>query len=192
MIDINNEQFEEKEVKAVFNGGNSGVVRNCDVYFEKRDVDANERAPLYKLFFKDEIGATVDRAYFTPNEDANDVVKGFFGKEMKHLMSQFGAEWDKTQFASMLELLTYVIRKVQPLAAGKKFGVAVCFGTLKRPNTYLEVDGYWGFRNEDNITDAKPLALSNNALKEKIVPNELKANNDDGSWDMKGTDDLAF
>jgi len=170
MININDKRFEEKEVKAIFNGGKAGVARNCPAKITKRGADENPNGPMYKLVFQDESKALIDRPFFKPNEDMTEKQSSFFVKEMKHLMTQTNTKWNKDDFSSYLEMMEYVIGAIKDTVSDKKYGVAVSYGTINKPSQYLNVDGFWGFRSEDNITDDKPLDLSKNALLNRIEP----------------------
>lgn len=192
-ININDKNFEEKELKAVFNGGNSGIVRECTARMTKRGADENPNGPLYKLLFKDNLEAEIDRPFFQPKEDMTGQQSSFFVKELKHVMTQTNTDWDKEDFASYGEMLEYVIGKVKGEVAKHKFGVAVSFGTIKKPDQYLKVDGFWGFRNEENITAAKPLQLSKGALMNRIEPKGPKVNGgSDAGAGAADKDDMPF
>lgn len=191
-ININDSKFDEKEMKAIFNKGNAGVARNCSAKMTKRGADDNPNGPAYKLLFTDNDEAVIDRPFFTPKEEMTEVQSTFFVKEMKHLMSQAKIEWEKADFNSYNEMLTYVINATKDAVEKNKFGVAVSYGTIKKPSQYLNVDGFWGFRNEENISEAKPLSLSKNAILNRIEPKGPSVNTGD-DWSANAPkDDLPF
>ena len=60
----------------------------------------------------------------------------------------------------------------EDLITKEHFAVAVCFGNTKKPSQFLEVDGFWDFRNEKLITEASPFIMNKEALLNRVVPTD--------------------
>lgn len=194
MLKLGDEKYQEKDRKIVFNGGKAGVVRNCSVRIEKRVDGENELAPKYKMYFTDENGAEINRGFFSPNikSEKQDL---FFMREMNHILKQCDVAIPKEQgFNTHEEILDFVMKSCKDIIKTQKFGVAVSYGTAKKPSSYLEVGGFWEFRNEKFITDTDPLILGKDALRERIEPKSpVKAAGDDwGSPSSNGASDMPF
>lgn len=162
-LNLGDDKFAAKEFKKIFNDGNAGVVRNCALTVKSKGPDDSDASPAYKLIFTDTEGAEINRGIFKLREDASQGSVDFFGKEMVHLMNQLGFTISNME-GTPEDILKEVMKGVYNNANGKKFGVSVCYGTIARPKSFLEVDGFWGYRNEDNIADDKPMQLSKNAV----------------------------
>lgn len=199
MLNINDNKFEDKGQKPIFNNGKAGVARNCTGKITKRGADDPENSPKYKLYWTDENGAEVNKGLFELNEKSSDGAKQYFVKEMKHIMSQCEQNWDRVEWDenNLNEMLDYVMKKCKDAFAENKWGVGVSFGTVDRPDRFLKVNGFWEYRNEKNISDAQPLTLSKKSQIQPIEPTEPKVNND-GDWDVeskttdKNSDDMPF
>jgi len=189
MINFNDDKYKEKESKLIFNNGDAGVARECKCRIQKRTADDNINAPLYKLFFTDKNGAEINRGIFETTIKTTDASKVFLVKECRHLLSQCGLEIEKDrEFSNENEILNYAMVSCKDVIKDIKFGVAVCYGTVKKPNSFLEIDGFWGYINETNIVDGKPLKLSQGALLRKIEPKTA----DDFTITKKPINDLPF
>jgi len=162
MINLNDEKFEQKEIK-IFNGGEAGVVKNCNVRVEKKSADDAENAPDYKLFVIDETGAELNKGYFKGNlNDMSDKQEQFFVREMKHLSKVFRVD-DKmpAQVASYEELMDVTMKLCNKNQDNVKINVAVCYGNVDYPRRFLEIDGFWGIQNvEDGIPRLGKKALT--------------------------------
>ena len=193
MLKLGDEKYQEKDRKAVFNGGKAGVVNNCTVRIERKGPEENEKAPKYKMYFTDETGAEINRAFFVPNikSEQQDI---FFMREMNHVLKQCGIEIPKDKgFNDHEEILDFVMKSCKDAITKEKFGVAVAYGTTKKPSSYLEVGGFWEFRNEKFITDKDPLVLGKDAVRERIEPKSPINKPTDDGWDVKPKgDDLPF
>lgn len=162
MINLLDEKFESKEVK-VFNSGKAGVVESCSFKVERKSAKDADNAPDYKLFLIDENSGEMNEGLYTPKEDASEAAKDFFVKKMLHYIKEFEVPAiDKVEsYGALLDYTMKGIRDVQD--SDTKVNVAVCYGNTKRPNRFLEIDGFWGLKNVKSATPR----LSNNALTER-------------------------
>ena len=63
MINLDDKKYEVKDVK-IFNGGNAGIVKECNVRIERRGADEDTKLPLYKLVFTDNTKAELNDSIF--------------------------------------------------------------------------------------------------------------------------------
>lgn len=169
MIDLNDSRYDEKTVK-IFNGGEAGVVKNCDVRIEKRKENDKETMPLYRMIFTDETQAEINDGLFDNFDNMSEKALDFFVRKMKHLAKTFNTELPK-EVSSYKELLDITMHNCHKNASKINLNIAVCYGTKDRPRRFLEVDGFWGIQNAEN---AVPL-LSKNALTVRPLDDESKS-----------------
>ena len=163
MINLDDKKYEVKDVK-IFNGGNAGIVKGCNVRIEKRGADEDTKLPLYKLIFPDNKKAQLHDSIFNNFDNMSEKALEFFVRKMKHLAKVFRVD-DKlpSRVASYDELLDITMRLCHKNSSNIKVNLAVCYGTKANPSRYLMVDGFWGIQNaEDTIP-----VLSKNALLER-------------------------
>lgn len=191
-ININDEKFQEeqKEFKPIFNGGKAGVARNCSIRIEKKKDGDHVNAPAYKLYFIEENGAEIDDPLFDLKEGASEKQQAYWVKKMNYLQSQFGFKIANGAGSSS-DILDAVAKGIHENKNGKKFGVAVGFGKASYPKSYLEIDGYWDFRNEDEITEANPLVLRPVILQTRLEPSAPQGEAPKTEF-KEGSGDLPF
>lgn len=137
MINLNDSQFDVKTVK-IFNNGVAGIANGCSMRLEKKKASDADNAPAYKLFMVDTMGAEINKGYFPVKEEASDVAKTFFVKEMKHLAGLVSAELPAT-IESYNQLMDVVMKQAFEKSAGKLFNVFVSYGMKTNPKKYLEI-----------------------------------------------------
>jgi len=168
MINLNDKQFENNEVK-IFNGGEAGVVKDCAVRIEKKGADDPDNMPDYKVIVTDKTGAEINQGIFDNFDTASDKALKFFVRSMKHLAGVFKVkDQQPAQVASYRELLDVTMKICNKNQNNVRVNVAVYFGTEDRPNKkgFLEIDWFWGLRN---VEDGIP-TLSKTALTERPAP----------------------
>lgn len=143
-IDLNNEEFDQKKGKAVFNGGNAGSVDNAIVTLEKKAKDGAEKSPDYKIIFTDEKGAACNTSlwYVTKDTQYADIAKQIQkqGKILKHLAHAILGEnyvfpsFDSAQ--AMLDGVMGELRKGLPKAG--KFRIFANYGTVDYPKAFIQ------------------------------------------------------
>lgn len=173
MLNFTDSKYEEK-VKVIFNNGNAGIVRNCDARIESKKPTDDPLSPLYKIYFKDpNNGAEINRAYFAPKDSfVNEKQELFFMREMKHILTQCNANIPNQNWSRPVDILSYVMETCKDLITKEHFAVAVCFGNTKKPSQFLEVNGFWDFRNEKLITEASPFIMNKEALLNRVTPTD--------------------
>ncbi len=159
MINLLDSKFEDKSFK-IFNGGNAGVVEGCGFRVEKKSREDADNAPDYKIVFVDANEGELNEGHYVPKDDDSDKRKGFFVKNMLHLIKQFGVPAIDS-VDTYKSLLDYTMKGIKDVQDGDiKLNVAVAYGNDDYPSKYLKVDGFWGIMNAIN---GKP-SLSKNAL----------------------------
>lgn len=174
MINLNEERFEDKEIK-IFNAGNAGVVKNCNVRIEKKSADDHENAPDYKLYVTDDAGGEVNKGYYKQDDFQRASNPGkaeeMYVKDMKHLAKVFRVQDQlPAQVNSYGELMDITMKLCNKNQDNVKVDVAVCYGTKQRPNKrgYLEINGIWDIQNsEDGGVRMRP-----NMLTERPQPDD--------------------
>jgi len=161
MINLNDKQFENNEVK-IFNGGEAGVVKDCAVRIEKKTADDAENAPAYKLIVTDDSGAEVNQGFFDDPDGGSEAAQTFFVKSMKHVAGVFKVQDQlPAQVGSLKELLDTTMKLCNKNQNNVKVNVAVCYGNEKRPSNYIRIDWFWGLKNvEDGIPTLSKTALT--------------------------------
>jgi hypothetical protein len=196
MINLDDKKYEVKDVK-IFNGGNAGIVKECNVRIERRGADEDTKLPLYKLVFTDNTKAELNDSIFNNFDNMSEKALEFFVRKMKHLAKVFRVD-DKlpARVASYDELLDITMRLCHKNSSNIKVNLAVCYGTKAKPSRYLMVDGFWGIQNaEDTIP-----VLSKNALLERPEADDdnpvVAAGKSSGGSNATGSDssidDLPF
>ena len=183
MIDLNNSEFAEKEIK-IFNGGVAGAVPNVSLRVEKRKIEEPETNPLFKVFFTDELGGEVNQAWwsFTPNsqksDEQNKQLQGYYISRLLHLArAVMGKEYQFPAVESVDEALTLVMGLVNDNAGGSKFNIFVNYGTTRKPSQYLSVR-YFNFI-EKNVEGAKiGLTPTNSDVMERITEDQPDSNSE--------------
>jgi len=164
MINLNDKQFENNEVK-IFNGGEAGVVKDCAVRIEKKAADDAENAPAYKLIITDETGAEINQGFFDDPDGGSEAAQTFFVKSMKHMANVFKVQLPE-EVNSLKDLLDTTMKLCNKNQNNVKVNVAVCYGNEKRPSNYIRIDWFWGLKN---VEDGIP-TLSKTALTERPAP----------------------
>lgn len=184
MINLNEEQYENKNVK-IFNGGEAGQVKGVTLTVSKKASTDKENAPDYKVIVTDVSGAEINKAFYKGFTDWKDSRLTFFVKEMKHLIGVVGVEAPK-EIASYDALLELAMKTVATNAKGKKFNVAVSYGTLDRPSKYLGINSCFA------IGDATSTPyIGKNPQMTRVEPDEIIVTGEQGSEDTGG-DDLPW
>jgi hypothetical protein len=142
-IDLNKSEDYVKEFK-IFNDGVAGVVENVKVTIVKKsDADTDSKKPVYKVIAEDGKGS-VNEGFYYQEPDS----KGFNNYQAQRLiMLAKGVFGDNVVFPvwnTPKEVLDGVMNMV---AAGlnRPFRVAVCYGTTKNPDQYLNFKAFGSF-----------------------------------------------
>ena len=158
MIDLNNDSFDQKQGKAVFNGGNAGAVDNTVITLEKKKAEDKETAPDYKIIFTDDKGAACNTSlwYVTKETQYSSIEKQIQkqGKVLKHLAHAIiGKNYTFPPFDSaqaMLDGIMGEIRKALPKAG--KFRVFTNYGTTDYPKGFIQPRSWVPFMESMSVS----------------------------------------
>lgn len=172
MIDLNEKRFEDREIK-IFNGGEAGVVKNCDVRVEKKSADDPDNGPDYKLYVTDESGGEVNEGLFRQDDFSNannpKSAEEMYVKKMKHYAKVFHVQDQLPEKVNSYgELMDVTMKLCNKNQDNVKVNVAVAYGTVNRPSNYLRIDGIWGIQNAEDATPR----ITRKALTERPQPDD--------------------
>jgi hypothetical protein len=144
MINLNDASFDAAEGKAIFNGGNAGIVENVTVSVVKKKPEDKENSPEYKLSFTDAMGGECNTSFWYVEKDteystvAEQVQKQ--GKTLKHVIhAVHGATYQFPNFNSAREMLDGCMKIIRDgLAAKPQFRVFANYGTTSSVKKYIQ------------------------------------------------------
>ncbi len=89
-INLNDDSFNAVEGKAIFNGGNAGVVNDVKMTIHKKNSEDKEFAPDYKITFTDSNGGSCNMPFwYVTKETSWNTVEQLIqkqGKVLKHIL----------------------------------------------------------------------------------------------------------
>jgi hypothetical protein len=142
-VNLNNSEDFVKEFK-VFNDGKAGVVENVRMRVEKKPSTDDEKKPMYKLIGADDKGEVNEGFYYCePDSKAFNnyqaqrliqLARGVLGKDVKFPV-----------FDTPKDTLDGVMKMVAPELIKKSWRVAVCYGTIKRRESFLGFKSFGSF-----------------------------------------------
>jgi hypothetical protein len=169
-INLNDEQFAEKPLVKIFNGGVAGVVNGVKVRVERKKADESEKSPKYKIILKDENDAEMNKGYGFISKDIDkdfsDKAKGFFVKEMRHLCSLFDVKFPDT-VDTYNELLDLVMKGCH--SKGEIIGnVVVSYGMKDYPKAFLEIASAYNI-----VKPTEKVSITAKHQLERILPDAV-------------------
>ena len=136
MIDLNGEDFKEREFAPIFNKGVAGRVENVKIRIDKRGIDDQPGAPLYKLIAIDEAGAEVNGAWFF--KDETEAINKYLVNRAVHLArAVVGGGFTFETFDTYAATLDYLFKLVAKESVGKTFSVFVTYGSVGHASKYM-------------------------------------------------------
>lgn len=165
MIDLNEEQYESRDIQ-IFNDGNAGSVDNVDVRVEKKGAGVTDNTPDYKLVISDEKGEINEGFYYqksldpTVADEDSPGWKNYQARKLRALIKGvMGEDFEIPPFNTPTEGLDTIMQIVAKNVAGKKFRVFATYGTTRRPSQYLQLKSFGNFvermSNEDTNLKAE-------------------------------------
>ena len=147
MYNLNDNAFDAKEVSAIFNNGEAGLVENVTINISKKKAEDKENAPDYKLTFKDAGGAEVSSSYWYVKQATNyatveELVKKQ-GTAMKHVIHAiygkgFQIPVNATTPEQLLDQSMKVIRDGITANPATTYRVFATYGTLTSTKEYIQ------------------------------------------------------
>ena len=169
-IDLNDEQFNAKEGKAIFNKGNAGVVSNVMISVSKKKPEDKENAPDYKLTFTDETNASTDMGFYTVKGDVTFKTGNVLTKEeqvkkqgtvMKHVIHAIYGDGYTIPPATIDTLLDVCMKTIREgLGSGLKFRVFANYGTPDYPKTFIQVRPWVPFMESMTVAESDTRLIS--------------------------------
>jgi len=172
MINLNDESYDSKPGKQIFNNGVAGVVENVTVSIEKKKPEDKEKAPEYKVNFTDADGGVVNLSFWYVTEatkwkTVDEQIKAQ-AKSMKHLLhAMLGKETSLPSFSTPKEMLDGCMKMVHEASkAGTKFRVYANYGNTENPAQYIQMRSWVPFMQA--MSDTEEL------LKKSSIENLIK------------------
>lgn len=179
-INLNNDEFDASEGKAIFNGGKAGVVENVTLSLEKKKPEDKDNAPDYKIVFTDENGGTCNTSLWyvekeTQYASVEEQIKKQ-GKILKHLVHAIlGKDYQFPEFANAKGMLDGVMKAIKGgLKPGLKFRVFANYGAGKYAKQYIQPRTWVPFVESMSV-DIEETRLKQSNLD---VMSRLEADND--------------
>lgn len=150
MFDLNGEDFQEKEVKGIFNGGEAGKVTNVKINdVEKKSIDGAPGAPDYKVYFEDENGQLINVGFWkSPKNEKIEVQRAL------HIArAVLGKDYKFPTVNSCEEAIDSLMKLIKQNFKDKSFNVFVCYGNVDYPSKYLGLR-YFDFVETSDTPDS--------------------------------------
>jgi hypothetical protein len=156
MINLNDNSFDAKEGKAIFNDGEAGVVNNVTLSVKKKTPEDKEKAPDFKLTFTSENGASTDMGFYYATQDTTftngntltleDQIKKQ-GTILKHVIHAiYGADFQLPTFTSGTDMLNGCMKLIREgVASGLKFRAFANFGSTQAVKKYVQIRSWVPF-----------------------------------------------
>ena len=162
MIDLNSNDYNAKEGKAIFNGGNAGMVDNVTVSIKRKGPEDKEGSPAYKLTFTDASGAECNTPFWyvdkaTPFASVDELLKKQ-GTVMKHIIhSIYGADVAIPALPSDAKgFLDGAMKHInEGLKAGGKFRMFANYGTPDYPKEFIQPRSWVPFMESMSVDIAE-------------------------------------
>lgn len=194
-IDIYSEEYNEKDLNPIFNGGVAGIAKNCSARVERKKDGDPANHPKYRIVYTDEKGGSINEGYFDNIDEATDKGKAYFVKAMRHLLTQSGTKLagGADTYSQLLDMSMRELSKAMPK---NKYNLAVQFGTKDYPKSFLETNGYYGVLNVDSErlpNTHKDALMTRPVADDDMTPKETKDTSFmDGNDDTVTTDDINW
>lgn len=193
-VDLNKSEDFVKEFK-IFNDGKAGVVENVKVSIEKKAPGVDDKKPMYKVVATDATGASINEGFYYQEPDS----KAFTGYQAQRLImlarGVLGKDVKFDIWNTPTEVLDGVMKMVAPALVNKLFRVAVCYGTTKNPDQYLNFKSFGSFIQPMTEPSELSFTSSDNMVKAvapKATPAETLIPKDAGTLPSGNPSDLSW
>ena len=187
-IDLNSEDFDAKEGKAIFNGGLAGITEDVTISLMKKKATDKEGSPDYKIVYTDNTGATINSAlYYVTKEltygskvtTIEDQVKKQ-GKVLKHLLhAVISPTFSFPAFSNQNEMLDGCMKALHGAVTanpGAKFRIFTNYGTTSAPKKFLQPRSWVPFIEPMSVLFANSrLVVSDLDQMSRLAPDEQPA-----------------
>ena len=190
-INLNDDSFNQKAGKAIFNGGNAGIVEAVTVSLVKKTKDDKPNSPDYKIVFTDSTGGSCNTSFWFVKEPTKfNTVKELEmkqGKILKHIAhSVLGESFSFPPFSNAEEMLNGVMKLVREgLPKAGQFRIFANYGTKEYTKKYIQPRSWVPFMESMSVEVSRLKANDLDAmarLQEDSAPEASAVGNDD-DWD---------
>ena len=169
MFDLNGEDFQEKEVKRIFNNGNGGKVNNVTISkVEKKQIGEAPAAPDYRIFFADEGGAEVNIGFWREAKDDTSA-KRELGRLVHIARAVLGKDYVFPSIGSYTEGVDTLSKLIATNSSGKAFNLFVAYGNEGYPKKYLTIRYFDFIETADTPESESRLFVKKNDLLSPIT-----------------------
>lgn len=158
MIDLNSNDYNAKEGKAIFNGGDAGMVDNVTVSIKRKTAEEKEGSPAYKLTFTDSDGAECNTPFwYVDKATAFATVEELLKKQattMKHIIHAiYGADVAIPALPGDAKgFLDGAMKHInEGLKAGGTFRMFANYGTPDYPKEFIQPRSWVPFMESTRV-----------------------------------------
>lgn len=191
MFDLNGEDFQEKEIKGIFNAGVAGKAENIQIKeVIKKQVDDAPGGPDYKVIFEDSDGQVINIGFW--KEPKNEKVE--VSRALHVARAVLGKDYKFPAVSGCADAINKLMKLVAKECKGKLFNLYTNYGTENYPKKYLTVR-YFDFIEPADFEGNSKLFKKKDDLLESILKDDASTNthsttSDEGvTPDAPGSDD---
>jgi hypothetical protein len=170
MFDLNGGEFQEKEVKGIFNGGVAGKTDGVTISgIDKKQVDDAPGGPDYKIYVSDADGHVVNVGFWkAPKNEKIEVQRAL------HIArAVLGRDYKFPSVNSCAEAIDMLMKLIKQNMAGKTFNVFTTYGNVDYPSQYLGLRYFDFIENAETAGTNTKLFKKKNDLLEKITEDNI-------------------
>ena len=166
MINLNGENFKEKEYATIFNGGKAGKVNNVTIAVTKKTAADADNLPDYKLVVTDENGGEVNDGFYYAEETKQQLS---INRVLHIARAVLGADYEFPEYADYKAVIDGLFKLINKNADEKKFNIYVTYGNVGYPSKYLRVRYFDFLEAADTDEAVSRLFKKKNDLLERIT-----------------------
>ena len=168
MFDLNGEDFQEREIKGIFNAGNAGKAENIKIKeVIKKQVDDAPGAPDYKVIFADVDDQVINVGFW--KEPKNEKVE--VSRALHIARAVLGKDYKFPAVKDCADALNKLMKLVSKESKGKLFNLYTNYGTEAYPKKYLTVR-YFDFLEPADFEGNSKLFKKKDDLLESVFQDE--------------------
>ena len=166
MINLNGENFKEKEFATIFNNGKAGKVNNVTISVTKKTAADADNLPDFKLIATDVNGGEVNDGFYYAEEAKQQLS---INRVLHIARAVLGADYVFPEFADYKAVIDGLFKLIKKNAEDKKFNIYVTYGNVGYPSKYLKIR-YFDFLEAAGTDEAvSRLFKKKNDLLERIT-----------------------
>lgn len=186
MINLNSDNFKEKEFAPRFNAGKAGRVSNVTIAVTKKTAADADNLPDYKLIVTDENKGEVNEGFYYA-ADGDDSKGKLLANRVLHIArAVLGADYEFPEYATYKDVVDGLFKLIKKNADGKTFSVFVTYGNIGYPSQFLKLRYFDFIESGDVAEEATRLYKKKNDLMIKMTEDAPMSK---PAASMEGTDD---